>query len=233
MRFKCGILLLSILMGLAACSGRESSAGKSPSLSTTDEERAKAEAEYTAVQTELYLAASGKPYLVIDFSRNMISLRLKGAVVWDYPIDYEPGDSAHSGPNAAEIGLFPVRFAGHDKKSMRPIVGRYLFRASEQTPDSELVVIGEAVNVDPELLQRDLPERFQLAWEGDIALEVRTEISGRLVSPIKNAMIEIRQVMRLPLGRTVLVLSMEPEDALTLYRAATVGMPTLMIADNY
>jgi hypothetical protein len=218
------ILLLPVLAGLLACSGRDSSADK-PSPSNADKQRARAELEYETIQTELFLAAAGKPYLVMDFSRKMISLRLKGATVWDYPLDYELEDSA-------EVSLFPVRFAGRDKKLMRPIAERYLFRAADQTPDSVLEVIGEAVNVDPELLQRELPERFQLAWQGDIALEIHSDISGRLVSPVKNAMVEIRQAMRRPLGRTVLVLSMKPEDALTLYRAATIGMPTLAIADN-
>ena len=222
MRFDSGILLLSILMVLTACSDRESSADKSQALAAEDSERVRAEREYELIQTELNLAATGKPWLALDFSRKMISIRLKGAIVWDHPIDYAEGDSA-------AVALFPVRFGGRDKKLMRPIAERYLFRAAEQTPDSVLAVISEAVNVDPELLQRDVPERFQLAWEGDIALEVRTDISGRLVSPLKNAMVEIRQVIRRPLGRTVLVLSMDPEDALTLYRAAAVGMPTLVI----
>ena len=41
----------------------------------------KAEAEYGRIATELKLAESNNPYLVLDFDRGALLIKLKGAIV--------------------------------------------------------------------------------------------------------------------------------------------------------
>jgi hypothetical protein len=91
-----------------------------------------------------------------------------------------------------------------------------------------LAIVGEVVKVDPDLLQRELPERFQLLWDYGLTMEIRTEIAGRPKSIVNGALVEFRHALRRPFGEAHLTLKMDPEAALTLYRAAQPGMPTLL-----
>ena len=91
-----------------------------------------------------------------------------------------------------------------------------------------MAIVGEAIRVDPELLQRALPERFQLLWGNGLILEIRTDISGKPISKLQNAIVQIKQALSMPFGETTIVLKIEASEALTLYRAANRGMATLI-----
>jgi hypothetical protein len=183
--------------------------------------RADAEAEYRLIQSELNLIKTGKPYLVLDFGRNRLMLKLKGALVWSYPMVFAEGD-------ADEVAGFRKRFQGDGGQLVRTLTGKHLFAAKEQTSDSLLAIVGSAVRVDPNTLQRELPERFQFHWGDELVLEVQTDIAGTPVSRFHNAMVEIGRVLYHPFGGTVLVVKIKPEEGLTLYRATPIGMPTLI-----
>jgi hypothetical protein len=183
--------------------------------------RADAEAEYRLIQSELSLIKAGKPYLVLDFKRDRLVIKLKGATVWSYPMVFPEGD-------AGEVAGFQERFQGNGGRLVRTLTGKHLFAAKEQTPDSVLAIVGSAVRVDPSTLQRALPERFQIHWGDNLVLEVRTDITGTPVSRFHNAMIEIGKVLYKPFGEAILVVKIKPDEGLTLYRATPVGMPTLI-----
>lgn len=184
-------------------------------------DRAAAEAEYRLIRNELSLIKTGKPYLVLDFGRDRLLVKLKGAVIWSYPMVFAEGD-------AGRVAGFRKRFQGESGRLIRTLTGKHLFAAKEQTSDSLLAIVGSAVKVDPNTLQRELPERFQLHWGDDLVLEVRTDITGTPVSRFHNAMIEIGRVLNLPFGESILVVKIKPEEGLTLYRATPVGMPTMI-----
>ncbi|MDD4052754.1 MAG: hypothetical protein PHR28_12760 [candidate division Zixibacteria bacterium] len=183
--------------------------------------RADAEAEYRFIQSELSLIKSGKPYLVLDFKRDRLVIKLKGATVWSYPMAFAEGD-------AGEVARFQERYQGDGNRLVRTLTGKHLFAAKGQTPDSVLAIVGSAVMVDPNNLQRELPERFQLHWGDNLVLEVRTDITGTPVSRFHNAMIEIGKILYKPFGEAILVVKIDPEEGLTLYRATPVGMATLI-----
>lgn len=183
--------------------------------------RADAEAEYRLIQSELNLIKTGKPYLVLDFKRDRLVMKLKGAIVWSYPMVFAEQD-------AGEVAGFRKRFQGDNGRLIRTLTGKHLFASKEQTPDSILAIVGSAVRVDPSALQRELPERFQLHWGDDLVLEVQTDIAGTPVSRFHNAMVEIGRVLNLPFGESILVVKIKPEEGLTLYRATPIGMPTLI-----
>jgi hypothetical protein len=184
-------------------------------------DRHQAEVEYRLALAELQLAKSDQLYLVLDFGRNQIELRLRGAIVWDCPIQLAQTDSQ-------EVERFSMRFVGRGERVVLPLADKYLFAAEDKTSDSVLAIVGEVTNVDPELLQREVPERFQLFWNYGLTVEVRTEIAGKPTSEFKSALVELRHALRSPFGEAYLLLSMNPDDALTLYRAAKRGMPTLI-----
>ena len=130
--------------------------------------------------------------------------------------------------DSEQIRKFAERFRKDGETLVRPIVGKHLFSAKEKTPDSVLAIVGRVVRVAPGLLQRELPERFQLIWGDGLALEVRTEVAGAPINKFQNAMVEVRQALQRPFGGVTLVIKVDPEKALTLYRATKQGTPTLV-----
>jgi hypothetical protein len=184
-------------------------------------DRHQAETEYRLTQAELRLAKSAQLYMVLDFGRKQIELKLKGAIVWDCPMQLAQADSQ-------EVEKFSTRFAGGGGRVLLPLADKCLFAAEDKTSDSVLAIVGEVTNVDPELLQREVPERFQLFWNYGLTMEVHTEIAGKPTSEFKSALVGLRHALRSPFGEAYLFLNMNPDDALTLYRAAKRGMPTLI-----
>lgn len=184
-------------------------------------DRQRAELEYRLLQAELALAKSELPYLVLNLQRNELQLKLKGAVVWNHPLEIIETDSQ-------EVQEFAERFEGDEGKLIRPISDKYLFTAQNKTPDSILAIISDAVKAKPELMQRDVPGRFQLLWGYGLTLEVRTDVAGKPKSSLKITMVEVRHALRSPFGQAYVIVKMNPEDALTLYRATRPGLPTLL-----
>lgn len=212
------MLFLSLSCGRKEASEPESVPEKGKDKSWN---RASAEQEYRLIQTELKLAKTGKTYLVLDFKRGKLELRLKGTIVWAYPMNLADTD-------ASDIAGFQKRFRGESGRLIRPITGKHLFAAKGQTSDSVLGIVGKAMRVDPAKLQRELPQRFQLRWEDDLILEVETDVVGTPVSKFDNAIIAIGQVLYRPFGESILTVHISPQEALTLYRVAEAGMPTFL-----
>lgn len=228
------IAAVGLIMGTTAisCGGRQAEQPARPATAATSDkgkakgkdkgwDRTAAEAEYRLIQSELNLIKTGKPYLVLDFGRDRLLLKLKGAIVWNYPMVFADDD-------AGQVDDFRKRFQEDAGRLIRPLTGKHLFAAKGQTSDSVLAIVSSAVKVDPSTLQRELPERFQLRWGDDLVLEVRTEITGTPVSRFHNAVVEIGRMLNLPFGESVLVVKIKPEEGLTLYRATPIGMPTLI-----
>jgi hypothetical protein len=111
---------------------------------------------------------------------------------------------------------------------VRPILYKYLFAATSKTADSILAIVSEATTFPPELLQRTIPERFQLKWSDDIVLDIRTDVVGKPESKWKNTMVDIRQAIAGHLGDALVSVKMPKDNAITLYRAAVIGLPTLI-----
>ena len=184
-------------------------------------DQSEAERRYRLIQAELQLSESTKPYLALDFARKQIELRVQGAVVWNYPLQIEE-------TNADELHDFVKRFMGDEQRLVRPLMFKYLFAAQSKTSDSILAIVSEATKVKTELLQRVIPERFQLLWDEDLILDIRTEVVGVPQSKFKNTLVEIRQALKRPFGTDIIIVKMPKDKALTLYRASDPGMPTLI-----
>ncbi|HVP56993.1 MAG TPA: hypothetical protein VMU02_02760 [bacterium] len=183
---------------------------------------ARAREEYRLLQFELALAKSGQLYLVFDVGHHELDLKVKGTVVWSCPIQLASGSEG-------DLDSFVKRFREGDRLA-RLVTSKYLFAGAERTPDSILAIVGQVVKADPHSLQRDLPERFQISWGWNLVLEVRTDIVGLPASSFRNARLAVLESVRRPFGETRLVIKMTPEQALTLYRAASPGLPTAVYA---
>lgn len=217
------ILFLGILlcgMSFFVCKKTSSKNASSPHPAVTGD-RQKAELEYRLIQAELLLTKSDKPYLVVNLNRNELEIKLKGVVIWNQPIQLVQTSSQ-------DVEDFARNFEGEEKDLVRPLVDKFLYTALNKTPDSILVIISDAVKAKPELMQRDVPERFQLLWSTNLILEIRTEIVGKPKEKLKSTMLEIRHVIQRPFGEAQIIIKMTPEAALTLYRVAQPGLATLI-----
>lgn len=197
----------------------EASSGTSPGVEFADDE---AQLEYRLLRTELKLAEEETPYFLLNFRGHELQLKLKGAVVWEYPLEIPAIDSD-------QLERFVFHFRGDNGKLVRPLLEKHLYAAQEQTPDSILAIISEATKFDPELLQRDLPARFQMHWQPGLVLDVITDIEGEPKSRLANTFMGIKHTLTHPFGLTSIVIHMPNEKALTLYRAALPGLPTLIV----
>lgn len=211
-----GLLACSLLLSCGKRNQQDSSPAKEPGWN-----QEQAELQYRVLRAELKLAQSSQAYLVLDFQRNQLEIKLQGTTVWNYPMTIEKTE-------ASELHEFSERFMGSGRNIVRPLLFKYLFASSDRTPDSILAIIGGATMLSPELLQRTVPERFQLKWSEDIILDVRTDIAGKPESKWKNTIVEIRQAIAGRLGDAYVRVKMPKDNAITLYRAAVIGLPTLI-----
>ncbi len=178
--------------------------------------------QYRLMQAELVLANTVKPYLVLDLAQGALKIKIKGATLWDYPLAMDPDESD-------PLDKFAQRFLGEEGKPVRPVAGKYLFAAQGRSPDTLLAIVSGALNVDPGLLQRDIPSRFQIQWAKNIFLDVSTDVAAEPKSKLKNTLLEVSQALQRPFGEARLTMKMHPDAALTFWRAVEVGLPTLII----
>ncbi len=212
---------MAVTLALTACGGNS---GEAPAAAgkVAKWDQKSADSEYRQIRAEIKLAESEKPYLVLNLAAQRVQLRLKGVVVWEYPLELIDTDQG-------ELRDFSSDFMGDRETMVRPVLEQYLFAAQEQTPDSVLAIISEATKFDKSLLQRELPSRFQLRWAGGLVLDIRTDIEGKETSSFKNRLRELQQAIARPFGHEIITCRMPKENALTLYRTARPGVPTLLI----
>ena len=116
-------------MAFVACGRKGHEAAERGVQSDKKWNRPKAELEYRLIKSELALAKTEKPYLVFDFKKGKLKLKMKGVVVWNYPMDWATTDTS-------QMLEFMKRFEGSDDILVRPLVAKHLFSAKGKTPDS-------------------------------------------------------------------------------------------------
>jgi|GEM_PF-1821241 len=178
--------------------------------------------KYRILCTELDLAESGQIYLILNLPQRRLEIRLRGANVWQTPLNPVEGDSQ-------TINKFLQRFTKNSERWRRPITGKYLFASQEKMPDSVLTIVSEVLNVKKELLQREVPERFRIYWSDDLLMDIITDVTGQKRSFFKNKVVEAHSALRRPFGAAQLVVKLPPDDALTLYRLTNEGFQTLIL----
>jgi hypothetical protein len=222
LRFLAQFLFVVMITSCFSCKSKEAgTTDGQESKSSKKWDRDRAELEYELIQAETKLARTEKPYLVLNLKDREIVIKVKGAKVWSYPMEIDSSGAGH-------IDEFVRKFRGNVHRLIRPVTGKHLFAASDKTPDSVLAIVGEVVNVDPSLLQRDIPERFQISWSPSLILEVRTEVVGKPPSRFGNTFVQFKRALQLPFGESRIVMKMTSDQAVTLYRASQPGFPTMI-----
>ena len=216
------ILVLLLALLLTSCGQKQADSSTTADAASKPWSQSDADAEYRLIKAELNLAEAKKPYLVLNFPRKLVEFRLNGVKVWEFPMELVETDES-------DLRGFSDDFLGSKQTLVRPILEKHLFGSKGLTPDSVLAIISEATRVNAELLQRELPSRFQLLWAGGLTIDVRTDVEGIAKSKFQNTIADIKQAITRPLGREVIILKMPRESALTLYRASLPGLPTLII----
>ncbi|MGB5139286.1 MAG: hypothetical protein WBP29_12210, partial [Candidatus Zixiibacteriota bacterium] len=179
--------LVALFLGVS-CGGSESKSSDAAGSQTKPWNQADAESEYRIIKAELSLSDAKKPYLVLNFRDQLIQFRLNGVLVWEYPMELLETDKS-------ELKDFADDFLGEKRTLVRPILEKHLFGAQDMTPDSVLAIISEATNVKGDLMQRELPSRFQLLWAGGLTIDVRTDIEGKPRSKFQNTLADIKQAI--------------------------------------
>lgn len=220
--FAVGMIVAATLFSLSSCGGKDPAAAGANSDQAKPWNQSDAEAEFRLIKAELRLADAKKPYLVLNFPRKFIEIHLNGVLVWEFPMELLETDND-------ELKDFSKDFMGDKGTLVRPILEKHLFASQGLTPDSVLAIISEATNVDADLMQRELPSRFQLLWAGGLTIDVRTDAEGKPKSKFENTIADLKQAIARPLGRSIIILKMPKESALTLYRSTLPGLPTLII----
>lgn len=215
-----GSLALALALTLGACGHENASAQDGE---PADTETVRLRQEYALARAHMELARGEQTYLEIDPAGPELHLRVKGAVVFSAPITFPPEDSADTGDLITDF----VEDLFTDEQVISFVRERYLYSHSQTIPDSVLAIISDATGAAPELLQRYLPERFIVEWEGGVVLDVRTTAEGKPVSTLGNIMAEIRSIIKRPFS-SHLVVQMDTDDALTLFNVCEPGTPTIL-----
>ncbi len=202
-----------------------SDADKTNAAADAATQRAQQEAEYLQLQVETELAEAAVPYLVLDLPRSAVEVRLGGVVVWNQPLQIADSDSN-------KLYEFVTRFKRSSLSDVRYLWDKRLYSAQERFSDSVITIVTKILEVNPELLQRELPSRFQLEWGDNLILEFRTELKVDQKRGFGKVIKDIWTELGRPWRQTVLVANMPMEEALTLYRVTHPGIPTMIITDD-
>jgi hypothetical protein len=221
--FLWAIAALLTAMLFPACDNAKESGGEASKVAK--DQHGSLETDYRCLQAELRLAEADVPYLVLDIARMKIEIRLRGAIVWEEPIQVVEGD-------ASVLTEFVERFReSTNGTNVRFMAKKQLFAAQDRFADSILTVVSGVLKVDAELMQRELPARFQLDWGDGLILRFRTETEIKSEGGAAAWLKDLFASMKDDVGHPVPVLEVKAERALTLFRVAHSGLPTLLVLE--
>jgi len=222
-RLCLGLCLAWLVAALPGCS-RETITDTASSGAVVDSAALRGlDREYLAQAADLQLAQSGQLYLVLDFAKPGMTLKLQGAVVWSCPLQFAPET------DSAAVDAFIDRFSSGGSSPLRPVLRSALYSGTSMTPDSVLAIVGDAVNVEPNRLKRTIPGRFVIGWGDGLILDIVTETPGHPLSSYRSSIDELKEFLAHPLGRQTLNVHMDSREALSLFGAARQGLPTLVV----
>jgi hypothetical protein len=154
-----------------------------------------------------------------------IEIRLRGAIVWEEPIQVVEGD-----PSVLTefVALFRK---STDGTNVRFLKKKQLFAAQDRFAESVLTVVSDVLKVNAELMQRELPARFQFDWGDGLILRFRTETEIKSEGGAAAWLKDLFASMKDDVGHPVPVLEVKSERAITLFRVAHSGLPTLLVLE--
>ena len=168
---------------------------------------------------EAALAATPKPYFVLDFEGRRISLMTRGMALFELPVEqaFLWGRRPAIGPTAVEA---------------RDALARPAIRPGDDKPDKPM-------NIDDQLLELvDMPTRYRMRLAGDIEVEIVSLAEGRW--PLLRQRLDLwRWRLSRPLATlrqrrerhetTTVLLVLRAEDARRMYWSFFEGLDGILI----
>lgn len=183
------------------------------------------EVVWVRLKSEALLANADSPYLALIPYTDQLQLKLKGAVVWE--INY-----AGVNRDSAEWEELLERLTDRGKHWVKRARAVYSFTSTGKIPDSVLTVIARALNTNPEVLQREIPRRFRVWWEGRLITDFVTDVKGSGPSTLKNAWVALHTFAQRFRGGTFMEFKIQPDEAITLYRIIRPNTPLLIAPEE-
>ncbi|MBK6765735.1 MAG: hypothetical protein IPG71_05190 [bacterium] len=176
--------------------------------------------EWRFLATQNELIKSNKPYVVLDAAHQELEIRIGSGVVWTMHED--------SGTKPLDVNQLALDFQP-DTALVFGLSGLRLLKYEPRFPDSLLEIVSNAMDMDPSLLQREIPVMFEVKWLDGPTLMVH--------SLPENQPVEIEVPWREKLGLWLQSFSgssgyevqCNREVALTLYRVLKNGALTLVL----
>ncbi len=177
--------------------------------------------EWRVLTTQNELVKSNKPYLVLDAAKQLCEIRIGAGVVWTLQED--------SGTAKLDVNSLVQDFQP-DTVMVYGLSGLRLLKFEQRFPDTLLDIVSHAMDMDPSLLQREIPVMFEIKWYNGPTLMVHSQP--------ENQPIEIEIPWREKLGAWLAQfkggasgyeVQVNREIALTLYRVLKNGALTMVL----
>ena len=176
--------------------------------------------EWKLLAAQNELIKSNDAYLVLDNRDQSFTLKLGSAVVWVLKED--------SGTAKLNVTSLISKFEP-DTAFLFAISNLQLLEYEPRFPDTLLKIVSEAMDMDPSLLQREIPVAFEIKWRNGPTLLVH--------STPENQPVVIEVPWREKLGKwldsfkenNAFEVQTNREIALTLYRVLKSGALTMVL----
>ncbi|MCB9357921.1 MAG: hypothetical protein H6506_02290 [Calditrichaeota bacterium] len=173
---------------------------------------------YLTIQNELM--KSNAPYLTVDQAAEKVEIRLGGGVVWELLVD--------SGTTPLNVQRFSGAFAP-DTAVLFEVEYVQLLKFEQRFPDSLLEIVSNAMDMDPSLLQREIPVMFEIQWRDGPKLLVHSLPEGEPREVVLPWREKLDRWLKGFGGSHSFAVQIHRESALTLYRVLKDGAPAFII----
>ncbi len=160
-------------------------------------------------------------HAVIDFKTNHI-----GIVYGSMPlvtVEFMPRD------DASDVAKFAKKWNDKTKLSWQTATTRHVWAGHPQVSDTVIRIVSEVADVDPERIQRLLPDRFDLELTGGFRLRFMTPAGDSAKKELSEKWHEFKSRWN-PFGHVnIFEVLVAPKDAQILYYALEPGTPIVAL----
>lgn len=160
-------------------------------------------------------------HAVIDFKTNHI-----GIVYGSMPlvtVEYMPHDDPE------DVAGFAKKWNDKTKLSWQTATSRHVWAGHPQVSDTVIRIVSEVADVDPERIQRLLPDRFDLELTGGFRLRIMTPAGDSAKKEFAEKWHEFKGRWN-PFGQVkIFEILVAPKDAQILYYALEPGTPIVAL----
>jgi hypothetical protein len=170
--------------------------------------------------SEAALVGLDRPYLVLDLTKSLLRLKLRGVTVRDYKFTVA-GD-------ADQVKAFRDHAEAGDTVA-KSIVRLHVFEREHQLNDTVLGIVAEATTAPADLIQRYRPKRLSVTFSNKLALDVvAAGVGGQSVSWSADLAEELRLFADDLFGGEMLSIQISRDDAMSFYGVCKTTPPLLV-----